>query len=275
LCVADWVGDSWGGRFLSGRQPDCKLFGDENAEGGVHAVVAEAAELGAENRIGAGGGGCEVDVDGLAGDGVLLEAKFGDGEAVDDVLRVEAEIDFAVGGEDEFGGDFVVGGVGVGGIETEGVAFAGGDEAGAGDAEGCVGAGVAEVPGELHAGDLDLEGGGRGPGIAGDCPEALGLDGEEGEEKSERSEGKVFDAPEVGGFGAAAGEETYQEDEVCQGEESEGDPEVEKKMVVERGAVSAGVGGKEPRWGEKERRVAGKARLAGVEHGLRIARSVW
>jgi hypothetical protein len=46
------------------------------------------------------GGGGEVDVDGLAGDGVLLEAHLGDGEAVDDVLGVEAEVDLAVGGED-------------------------------------------------------------------------------------------------------------------------------------------------------------------------------
>jgi hypothetical protein len=33
---------------------------------------------------------------------------------------------------------------------------------------------------------------------------------------------------------------------MCEGEESEGDPEVEKEMVVERGAVGAGVGGEEP-----------------------------
>ncbi len=71
----------------------------EDAEGCVHAVVAEAAELGAEDGVGAGGGWGEVDVDGLAGDCVLLEAELGDGEAVDDVLRAEAEVDFAVGGE--------------------------------------------------------------------------------------------------------------------------------------------------------------------------------
>ncbi len=94
------------------------MFWGEDAEGGVHAVVAEAAELGAEDRVGSGGGGGEVDVDGLAGDGVLFEAELGDGETVDDVLGVEAEIYFAVGGENEFGGDFVVGGVGVGGVDA-------------------------------------------------------------------------------------------------------------------------------------------------------------
>ena len=83
--------------------------------------------MGAEDRVGAGSCGREVDVNGLAGDGVLLEAKLGDGEAVDDVLRVEAEVYFAVGGEDQFGGDFVVGRVGVGWVEAERVALAGGD----------------------------------------------------------------------------------------------------------------------------------------------------
>ena len=57
------------------------------------------------------------------------------------------------------------------------------------------------------------------------------------------------------------------------GEESEGDPEVEEEMVVERGAVRAGVRGKEP-WGEQERG-AGGARDAGERHVFRIARSVW
>ena len=139
--------------------------------------MAEAADLGAEDGVGAGRGGGEVDVDGLAGDGVLLEAHLGDGEAVDDVLRAEAEVDLAVGGEHELGGDDVVGGVRVGGIEAEGVALAGGDELGMGDAEGGVGAGIAEVPGELHAGDLDLQRGEIGAGVTGGGPEALGAAG--------------------------------------------------------------------------------------------------
>ena len=109
-------------------QPGVEVGGWEDAEGGVHAVVAEAAELGAEDGVVAGGGGGEVDVDGLAGDGVLLEAHLGDGEAVDDVLGAEGEVDFAVGGEDELAGDEVVVAVGVGGVEAEGIAFAGVDE---------------------------------------------------------------------------------------------------------------------------------------------------
>ena len=46
------------------------------------------------------------------------------------------------------------------GSRPRGLPSPGRDEAGAANAEGGVGARVAEVPGELDAGDLDLEGGG-------------------------------------------------------------------------------------------------------------------
>jgi len=62
--------------------------------------VAQAADLGAEDGVGAGGGWGEVDVEGLTGDGVLFEAQLGDRETMDDVLCGKAEIYFAVGGED-------------------------------------------------------------------------------------------------------------------------------------------------------------------------------
>ena len=64
---------------------------------------------------------------------------------------------------------------------------------------------------------------------------------------AESDEGKVFDAPEIFLRWVAAGEETGEEDEVCEGQEGEGDPEIEKEMVVERGAVGAGVG-----WGRNQ-----------------------
>ncbi len=173
--------DSPGSWLFLWRRARRRTRRGEDAEVGLHAVVAHAADLRAEDGVGAGGGGGEVDVDGLAGDGVLLEAELGDEEAVDDVLRVEAEVDLAVGGEDELGGEDVVVAARVGGVDAEGVALAGGDEARVGAAEGGVLAGVAEVPGELHAGDLDLERGGVGAGVAGGGPEAFGVDGERGE----------------------------------------------------------------------------------------------
>src|SRR2546429_619301 len=101
--------------------------------------------------------------------------------------------------------------MGVDRVDAQGVAFAGGYELGAGDAECGVGAGVAEVPGELDAGGFDLEGGEGGSGVAGGGPEALGFDGEGGEENGECAEGKVFDAPEVFLRRVAAREEAENE----------------------------------------------------------------
>jgi len=112
-----------------------------------------------------------------------------------------------------------------------------------GDAEGGVWSGIAEVPGELDSGDLDLEGGGGGSGVAGGRPEALGLEGEGGEEEAKGGEGEILDAPEVGWFGAAPGEEASEEDEVGEGEESQGDPEIEEKVAIECETVDAGVSG--------------------------------
>ena len=89
----------------------------------------------------------------------------------------------------------------VGGIDAERIAFAGSYELRFRYAEGGVGAGVAEVPGELDAGDFNLEGCEIGSGVAGGGPEALGFEGEGGEEDGEGGEGKVFDAPEVRGLG--------------------------------------------------------------------------
>ena len=107
-------------------------------------------------------------------------------------------------------------------------------------------AGVAEVPGELDAGDFDLKGGERSSGVARGGPEALSFEGEGSEEDGEGGEGKVFDAPEMSWFSAALSEETDQENQVGEGKKREGDPEVEEKMVVERWAVGAGIVGQPP-----------------------------
>ena len=204
--------------------------------------------MGAEDGVGAGEGGGEVDVNGLTWDGVLLDAELGDGEAVNDVLRVDAEVDFAVDGEDELAGDEVVAAGGVGGVEAEGVACAGGDEAGIGAAEASVGTGVVEVPGELHAGDADLERGGVGAGVAGGGPEALGAEGEAGEEEGDEGEGDGFHEPGTRLRRSAAAErDAGEEDRMGEGEESEGDPEIEQEVTVEGRAVGGGVRGQGPR----------------------------
>ena len=191
-------------------------------------------------------------MDVLAGDGVLLDAERGDGEAVDDVLRVEVEIDLATGGQDEGRGEDVVDPARVGGVDAEGIAGAGVGEARLNAAEGVVRAGIAEVPGELHASGFYLERGGVGAGVAGGSPQALGAQGEEREEEGEGSQREVFDeggaavVPRGGVVGAAADEEPGEEDEVREKEQADGDPEVEGEMAVERGAVRGGVGRHEP-----------------------------
>lgn len=103
---------------------------------------------------------------------------------MDDILRAEAEVYLAVGRDDEFGCDEVIGGVGIRGVEADWVALARGDQLGMSGAEGGVKTGVAEVPRKLHTGDFDLERSGIGSGVAGGGPEAFGVQGECGEEES-------------------------------------------------------------------------------------------
>src|SRR5689334_15724146 len=80
----------------------------------LHAGVAGAAELRAEDGINAFADGSEVDVEGGPGNGVLFEAHVGDKEAVNDVDGAELEVDFAMNGKDQLAGYDVVGFVGVG-----------------------------------------------------------------------------------------------------------------------------------------------------------------
>lgn len=142
------------------------------------------------------------------------------------------------------------------GIDAQGVAFARGYELRPGDAEGSISAGIAEVPGELHAGDIYLEGGGVGSGVAGCRPEALCFNGERGEEEGEGREREILDAPETRGLGSvAAGKQAKEEDEMGQRKEGKGNPEVEQKVAIESRAVGAGVSGESPKNREQERRL--------------------
>jgi hypothetical protein len=219
-------------------EPGVEGGGGEDAESGHHAVVAEAADLRAENGVVTGDFRGEVDVGGLAGDGVLLETHLGDGETVDNVLGAKGEIDLAAGGKDELAGDEIVVAVAVVGVDTEGIAFGWGDEGELGIAKGCVKAGVAEVPDELHPGDFDLHGGEVGSGVTLGGPEAFGAEGEEGEEEGLGGLGVLVDMVVGGGAGGARTEgEAEQKDEVREGEEAKSDPEIEEEVRVERVTV--------------------------------------
>ena len=70
-----------------------------------------------------GTGRREVHVDALAGDGVLLDAQRGHGEAVDDILRVQPQVDLAAGGEHKLRRDEVVRAQRIGRVEAEWIAF--------------------------------------------------------------------------------------------------------------------------------------------------------
>ena len=209
--------------------------------------MAKAADLRAEDGVVARELRREVDVLRPAGDGVLFQAHLRDGESVDDINGAEGEVDLAARGEDELRADDVVCAVRVGGVEADGVALGGRYELVAGAAEGRVGAGVAEVPGELHAGDLDLQGVGRGSGVTLGGPERVGADSEQEEKRREGDEWNVLKR-ELMDWAVCAAVRDYADDKqnVREGEEAEGNPEIEEKVCVESAAVPGAVHGQVP-----------------------------
>ena len=140
---------------------------------------------------------------------------------------------FPVGGQDQLGGDEVVGSMGIGWVDADGVPLAGSDQLGLSGAEGGVGAGVAEIPGELHSCDLNLKSGWVGSYVARSCPKALGFYGKSGEEDGEDSQREVFNSPEVFGFGGAATQQPYQEEDVRKAHEREGYPQIKKEVAIQ------------------------------------------
>ena len=179
--------------------------------------MAEAADLGAENGVVAGYLGGEVDVGIPARNGVLFQAHLRDGKSVNDILRAEGEVNLAAGRKDELTAYEIVVTVGVAGIDAERVTGSGVDEREAGVAEGGIPAGVAEVPDELHAGDLDLHGGGVGAGVALLGPKVLRAQAEPREKQCERGQRDVFQGELMNGArGAAAEDESGEEEYVHQ-----------------------------------------------------------
>ena len=100
-------------------------------------------------------GGDEPDGDRQARDGVLLHAKLGHAEAVDDVLAPEPHDDRLVHGQIELidRRDVVLRGR-IGAIESQGIRLEV-EQLDVRAAEYPVGAGIVDVPGELLAGDLN------------------------------------------------------------------------------------------------------------------------
>src|SRR3984885_12202727 len=125
----------------------CRLR--DNAHVRLHACMAGAANLRAEDGVKAFANWREVDVQGRAGHCVLFQPHCGYEETVNDIERAQLQIHFALDGQHQFTGDDVVSAVLVAGIEADGVAEGGTDELWAALAVGGIGTGIVKVPLEL------------------------------------------------------------------------------------------------------------------------------
>jgi hypothetical protein len=134
-------------------------------------------------------------MDGLSGDGILLQSHFGDGEAVNYVLGMESQVDRMSGWKYKFGGYEVVVSGFIGWVDAYRIPFTRCHKPGICPAETCVLSGIAKVPGKLHPGSVDLERGWIGSCVP-DCgPEKLRLNGQADEEEDKEPERKILDHP--------------------------------------------------------------------------------
>src|SRR5215813_13004965 len=119
--------------------------------------MTEAAKFGTGDLVISNFRGREVHVNDQAGDSVLLEAERRNKEAVNHVDRPQSQIHFTIDRQVHDTADEIVFRCSVIRIQANGAFVSGGriNQFGLGSAELAVGAGVAEVPGELHAGDFD------------------------------------------------------------------------------------------------------------------------
>src|SRR5205085_10105166 len=106
--------------------------------------------------------GGEVHVDEQARNGILLEATFRHEEIVDHVDGPQGDVQLLIYRKHQGAGDDVVFSGGIVGIDAQGVAGGGIFQFGLAGAVVAIRAGIAEVPLELHSGDLDLLSAGSG-----------------------------------------------------------------------------------------------------------------
>jgi hypothetical protein len=86
-----------------------------------------------------------------------------------------------------------------------------------------------------------------GSGVTGVGPKSFCPNAEGCEEYREEGKWEIFDGPEMAGGGCAFPYKADEKKDVRECGESEDDPEVEVQVMVERGAVRAGVGWEEGR----------------------------
>ena len=234
-------------RQLLLMEPLIELCGGKDAERGLHAVVAEAADLGAEDGVVAGSCGvkwmccvspgmafCFRRISGMANPWMTSTAR-----------RVRSTSRLA--GRTSCGRTMSSAPCGSVGSRPRGLPSAAETSSLRVRPKVGVGAGVAEVPGELHAGDFDLQGGGRGSGVTLGGPERVGADSEQEEKRREGDEWKVLKR-ELMDWAVCAAVRDYADDKqnVREGEEAEGNPEIEEEVCVESAAVPGAVHGQVP-----------------------------
>src|SRR2546428_2192139 len=134
--------------------------------------MPQSAELGAGEFVLPGNCGVEVHVDGHPGHGVLLQTQLANIKAVRDVLRADQQLDFLARRNVRHGRYDVVFRSCIARIQSQRISAGGANQFRLGRAEFAVWPGIAEIPGELLAGDLQLQSPGRsalearfGPGV--------------------------------------------------------------------------------------------------------------
>jgi len=213
----------------------------------LHAGVTESANLAAEDGVVARGGGGELEAAEHTGDGVLLEAHARDEEAVNHVEGAQAQVDGAVGGQDQDGGDDVVVAVRVVRIKAEGIACRCVDQSGADCSVDAIRARIAEVPLKLDAGDFDLDGVEGGRLFAASGPEMLAGDGHPGIESDEGGEKRVIgDEKEAAGSGrmgtGTRAQESHDQKDMRDDEQPEDGGQIPVEEMIKRDAVQRSVG---------------------------------
>src|SRR2546428_14138974 len=125
--------------------------------------MPQSAELGAGEFVLPGNCGVEVHVDGQPGHRVWLQTQLANIKAVRDVLRADQQLDFLARRNIRHGRYDVIFRSCSARIQSQRISAGGANQFRPGRAEFAVRAGMAEIPGKLLAGDLQLQRPRRGP----------------------------------------------------------------------------------------------------------------
>src|SRR5713101_6657484 len=139
-------------------QPLLKLGITYNFHHCPHTVVPKPTQSRADNFKIPLAVGCKYNRNYHPWHRILLEAQFGDKEAVNHILRPQCEPHIAIGGNDQRGGYEVISGSWVSHIQSDRRHRTCGGilQLGARAAKDAIRAGIAKIPGKLHTGNFDI-----------------------------------------------------------------------------------------------------------------------